>query len=81
MLDLMGQNYLDSWLEDGLPEGTEVSNKAGWLYRVYDEVAVVWHEDRPYVVTILSQQGPEDTEEAKPLLTDISKAVWETADS
>lgn len=80
MLELMGQNTLDSWLEDGLPEDTDVANKAGWLYRVYDEAAIVWHEDRPYVVTIFSQQGPEDPEEAKPLLTDISKAVWETQD-
>jgi beta-lactamase class A len=81
MVDLMHQNDLESWLEDGLPEGTEVANKAGWLYRVYNEVAIVDHEDRPYVVAILSKQGPEDPEEAKPLLKDISKAIWQTQDS
>ncbi len=81
MIDLMQQNTLESWLEDGLPEGTGVANKAGWLYRVYNEVAIVEHEDRPYVVAILSKQGPEDPEEAKPLLKNISKPIWETQDA
>ena len=80
MVDLMQQNTLESWLEDGLPEGTGVANKAGWLYRVYNEVAIIDHEDRPYVVAILSKQGPEDPEEAKPLLKEISKAIWEAQD-
>ena len=81
MVDLMQQNTLESWLEDGLPEGTGVANKAGWLYRVYNEVAIIEHEDHPYVVAILSKQGPEDPEKAKPLLKGISKAIWETQDS
>jgi beta-lactamase class A len=80
MVDLMQQNTLESWLEDGLPEDTGVANKAGWLYRVYNEVAIIDHEGRPYVVAILSKQGPEDPEEAKPLLKEISKAIWEAQD-
>jgi beta-lactamase class A len=77
MIDLMHQNHLESWLKDGLPKGTEAANKAGWLYRVYNEIAIVDHEDHPYVVAIFSKNGPEDPEEAKPLLKDISKAVWQ----
>ncbi|MDQ3942275.1 MAG: class A beta-lactamase-related serine hydrolase, partial [Actinomycetota bacterium] len=80
MIDIMRQNNLESWLKEGLPEDTEAANKAGWLYRVYNEVAIVWHEDRPYVVAILTKRGPEDPQEAKPTNKGISKAVWQTQD-
>jgi len=80
MVDIMRQNDLESWLKDGLPDGTEAANKAGWLYRVYNESAIVWHEDRPYVVSIYSKHGPEDPQKAKPTIRGISKAVWQTQD-
>ena len=80
MVDLMHQNHLESWLKEGLPKDTKVANKAGWLYRVYNEVAIVWHEDHPYVVAILSKQGPEDTDKAKAALKKISKSIWEAQD-
>jgi beta-lactamase class A len=81
MIDIMQQNHLESGLKEGLPKDTEAAAKGGWLYRVYDEVAIVGHEDRPYAVAIFNRQGPENPKEGKPLLTDISKAVWKTQDS
>ncbi len=80
MLEIMGQNNLESWLKDGLPDDTEAANKAGWLYRIYNEAAVVWHEDRPYAVAIFSKHGPEDPQKAKPTIRGISKAVWQIQD-
>ena len=81
MVDIMRQNHLESGLKEGLPKGTEAAAKGGWLYRVYDEVAIVGHEDHPYVVAIFNRQGPENPKEGKPLLKAISKAVWKTQDS
>jgi beta-lactamase class A len=81
MIDIMQQNHLESGLKEGLPQDTEAAAKGGWLYRVYDEVAIVGHEDRPYAVAIFNRQGPENPKEGKPLLKDISKAVWKTQDS
>lgn len=79
MVELMQANVLESWLEDPLPEDVMVANKGGWLYGVYDEVAIVSHPDRPYAVSILTKYGP-DPETAKPMLKDISKRVWEIQD-
>lgn len=81
MIDIMGQNHLESWLKEGLPEGTEAANKAGWLYEIYDDTGIVWNENRPYVVAILSKRGPGDPQEAKPTITGLSKAIWQTQDS
>ena len=80
MIDIMQQNHLESGLKEGLPKGTEAAAKGGWLYRVYDEVAIVGHEDRPYAVAIFNKQGPQNPKEGKPLLRDISEAVWKTQD-
>jgi beta-lactamase class A len=80
MMKLMYQNTLESGLQSGLPEGTEVAYKGGWLYKVYDEAGFIWHEDRPYVVAIFSKHGTEDPKEGKILLENISAAVWQAQD-
>jgi beta-lactamase class A len=80
IVEIMDQNRLQSSLRDGLPEGIETANKGGWLYKVYDEAALVWHEGRPYVVAIFSKHGSEDTEEGKALLKGISESIWQAQD-
>ncbi len=79
MVDIMLDNYLESWLVDGIPEdaNADIANKGGWLYKVYDEVGIVFHEDRPYAVAILSKYGPGDPLEAKPTIRGISEKVWD----
>ena len=76
LVEIMYQNELQSSLKDGLPEDVEAAKKGGWLYKVYDEAGIVWHEDRPYIVAIFSKHGSEDVEVGKSLLKGISKAVY-----
>ena len=78
MVDLLRGNTLESWLEAGIPKGVEVANKAGWIYKVYDEVGIVFDKQRPYAVAILSKGGPADPRKAKPGLEKISAAIWQT---
>ena len=80
MIEIMSQNYLQSSIKDGLPEDVEAAKKGGWLYKVYDEAGIVWHEDRPYVIAIFSKHGSEDVEDGKALLRGISKAVYKAQD-
>ncbi len=78
MVELLRENTLESWLEAGIPKEVAVANKAGWIYKVYDEVGIVFHRKRPYAVAILSEAGPADPRKAKPGLKEISAAVWKT---
>ena len=78
MVELLRENTLESWLEAGIPKGVAVANKAGWIYKVYDEVGIVFHRKRPYAVAILSEGGPANPSKAKPGLKEISAAVWQT---
>ncbi|MEJ7872144.1 MAG: serine hydrolase, partial [Rubrobacteraceae bacterium] len=80
MIEIMSQNELQSSIKDGLPEDVEAAKKGGWLYKVYDEAGIVWHEDRPYVIAIFSKHGSEDVEVGKSLLRGISKATYKAQD-
>src|SRR5215216_5892310 len=76
MIDLMHENKLDWWLDEGLPSGVDAANKAGWLYRVYDEVGIVENDDRHYVIAILSKHGQADVNQGQDLIRNLSSAVW-----
>jgi beta-lactamase class A len=78
MIDLMHQDKLDWWLDAGLPPGVDAANKAGWLYRVYDEVGLVENDDRRYVIAILSKHGEADVYQGQDLIKNLSSAVWES---
>jgi beta-lactamase class A len=80
MVGIMYQNELQSSLKDGLPEDVGAAKKGGWLYKVYDEAGIVWHEDRPYVVAIFSKHGSEDVEVGKALLKGISRGIYKAQD-
>jgi beta-lactamase class A len=77
MIDLMHEDKLDWWLDAGLPAGVDAANKAGWLYRVYDEVGIVENDDRRYVIAILSKHGTADVYQGQDLIKNLSSAVWE----
>jgi beta-lactamase class A len=78
MIDLMHQDKLDWWLDAGLPPGVDAANKAGWLYRVYDEVGIVENNDRRYVIAILSKHGTADVYQGQDLIKKLSSTVWES---
>jgi beta-lactamase class A len=77
MIDLMHTNELDWWLDAGLPEGVDAANKAGWLYRVYDEVGIVEDDGHRYAIAILTKHGSADVYEGQDLIKGLSKTTWE----
>jgi beta-lactamase class A len=77
MIDLMHENRLDWWLDEGLPPGVDAANKAGWLYRVYDEVGIVENDGRHYAIAILSKHGEAEVQQGQDLIKNLSSEVWE----
>lgn len=77
MRDLMHTDELDWWLDAGLPQDVDSANKAGWLYKVYNDMGIVNADGRRYVVSIMTKYGPEDVNEGELLIEDLSRAVWE----
>jgi beta-lactamase class A len=78
MIDLMHEDKLDWWLDAGLPQGVDAANKAGWLYKVYDEVGIVEDGGHRYVIAVLTKHGSADVYEGQDLIKALSKTVWES---
>jgi beta-lactamase class A len=78
MIDLMHEDRLDWWLDAGLPQGVDAANKAGWLYKVYDEVGFVEDGGHRYVIAILTKHGSADVYEGQDLIKSLSKTIWES---
>lgn len=73
---LLGQEHRDG-IPAGLPAGTVVANKTGWVDGVTHDVALVRPPDRePYVLAVCTTLAvPQDT--ANALIAAVSAAVWQ----
>ena len=61
----------------GLPPGTPVAHKTGWITGTLHDAAIVYPPGRtPYVLVVLTNNIPEE-EKARAMIADISRMVWE----
>jgi beta-lactamase class A len=73
---LAAQEHRDQ-VPAGLPAGTYVANKTGWIDHVAHDVALVRPDDRPdYVLTVCTSAEAEE-EALYALNAGISRAVWD----
>jgi hypothetical protein len=79
MLELMSANDLERLLQAGIPKGTRISHKNGWLYNVHADGGIVFPPNgRDYVIVVFVWQEGEffDYTRAWPLVEEISRATW-----
>ena len=76
MMALLGTNEFEDGIENGLPDGAEVGNKGGWLFKVYADAGIVEHDGERYIISIFSKYGPA-TKEGGEITDRISEEVWE----
>ena len=73
---LAGQEFADR-IPAGIPAGTRVASKAGWITAIEHDGAIVYPPGRePYVLVVLTR-GIEDARAAKDLIADVSAIVWD----
>ncbi|HSA55802.1 MAG TPA: serine hydrolase [Gemmatimonadaceae bacterium] len=79
MLEILSRQQHNSEIPAGLPAGTRVAHKTGWITGVLHDAALVYPEGRgPYVLVVLTK-GIADRDVARELIVDISRMVWERA--
>ena len=62
----------------GLPPGTKVAHKTGWITATTHDAAIIYPPGRaPYVLVVLTRKIP-DRPVAQRLMADISREVWAT---
>lgn len=81
MLDLMSENDLLRLLQGGLPPGTHISHKNGWVGPIVGDAGVVFPPNgRDYVISVFLWERTADDfqnfERLWPLLEGISRATW-----
>ena len=81
MLDILFEQELNTEIPAGLPPGTRVAHKTGWITGVLHDAALVYPPGRkPYVLVVLTKGIPE-REVARGLIVDLSRMVWAFATS
>jgi len=79
MLELMSANDLLRLIQGGIPAGTRVSHKNGWLDEVVGDAGIVYPESgRNYVIAIFlwEDTGFQNFERLWPLMEGVSRATW-----
>jgi beta-lactamase class A len=74
---LLRQEFNDE-IPAGLPKGTPVAHKTGWITATTHDAAIVYPPGRPpYVLVVLTRAIPQ-RDVAQRLMADISRDVWQT---
>lgn len=78
MRDILLKQEFNDEIPAGLPAGTPVAHKTGWITATTHDAAIVYPPGRaPYVLVILTRAIPERAV-AQRLMAAISRDVWET---
>ena len=76
-VEILAGQHFDEMIPAGLPEGTRVANKTGWITRIQHDGGIVYPPGRaPYVLVILTR-GFDDTTEGARTAADLSRIVWQ----
>jgi beta-lactamase class A len=77
MLAILEAQHFRDKIPGGLPPGTRVANKTGWITGISHDAAVVFPDGGlPYVLAVLLRGTFEEGEDAA-LAARLSRAVWE----
>ena len=75
---LMRQEFNEE-IPAGLPAGTRVAHKTGWITATTHDAAIIYREGRsPIVLVILTREIPVRTD-AQKLMADLARIVWDHA--
>ncbi|MFW6085030.1 MAG: serine hydrolase, partial [Gemmatimonadota bacterium] len=77
MTGILSEQELTAKIPAGLPDGTRVANKTGWITSISHDAAIVYPEARaPFVLVVLTR-GPQTEEAAAESIADVSAALWD----
>jgi beta-lactamase class A len=76
MREILFRQEFNSEIPAGVPKGTPVAHKTGWITATTHDAAIVYPPTRaPYVLVVLTRAIPQRAD-AQRLMADISRDVW-----
>jgi beta-lactamase class A len=76
MLQIMERQHFRENIPAGLPPGTRVANKTGWITAHNHDAALVFPSDAPPSVLVVMVRGIEEQPVAAALVAELSSQVW-----
>ena len=79
MIELMSGNDLQRLLQAGIPEGTRIAHKNGWIADMVGDAGIVFPPNgRDYVISVFvwEEADFQNYEQLWPLVEEISRAAW-----
>jgi beta-lactamase class A len=77
LLEVLEQNYIGSLLEEGVPPGTMLAHKQGWVGDTHSDAGIVFSPAGDYVVVVfMHKPGWLEWEISSPLIADVSRATY-----
>ncbi|GAI39358.1 unnamed protein product, partial [marine sediment metagenome] len=77
MLDIMSQNHIGALIEAGMPEGTRVAHKHGWVGDTHGDAGIVFTLGGDYVLSVyLYHKDWLEWDISSPLIARISEATY-----
>jgi len=73
MVEILSRQQFNEGIPAGLPEGTKIAHKTGWITRIRHDAGLVYGP-RPYVLVVLTR-GIDDPAVADRLIADITRVV------
>jgi len=77
IVGILADQEFDQGIPSGVPTGTRVANKTGWITAIHHDGAIVYPPGRPPYVLVVLTRGIEDSEVANALIRDLSAIVWD----
>ena len=77
MLQILGAQAYNDEIPAGLPPGTKVAHKTGWITATLHDAALVFPASRPPFVLVVLTGGIPDQKVARRLIQDVARMAWE----
>jgi len=76
MIAIMARQHYNDGIPAGLPSGTRVAHKTGWITGINHDASIIYLSGRkPYVLVVLTR-GIEDPKKANQLIAEISRTIY-----
>jgi beta-lactamase class A len=75
MVEVLAAQEFNEGIPGGLPSGTRVAHKTGWIASLYHDAGIVYPVDAPPYVLVVLTEGLDETVDGPALVASLSRAV------
>lgn len=77
VVDVLAAQEFNDMIPSGLPEGTRVAHKTGWITGIQHDGAIIIPEDSPPYVLVVLSRGGASQDAVRRVAADVARMSWE----